>query len=300
MKRSKHWLWVIAIITVTLVVIFIWQRNILFNYGKKGGSRPHVSVKEIKVNDIGEDRISMTAKLMVSNPLLIPLNADSLQYHLFVDSTKIMDSEFTKALTINALDSTMVVLPIEVDRKRLSKVFKRFADNNSDSADYTLKAKLYFDAPVAGNKIFVKNETRRGPAFRPLVLRTEHKEIEKFGFKHSDVSASLIVENPNLFEISVKNVVYELTIGKDFRLEGAIQKVTRVPARAAVTLPLKMDIHTKNLGRLAWQALFEKKHTPFQMVLSCRMATDNDIFKNTRLMIRREGSLDELKKALPK
>ena len=185
MKKSRTWLWAVIALVAVLLIVFFWQRTILRQYGKKGGSKPHLSVKEIRVQDIGEDRISMTAKLMVSNPLLIELNADSLTYELSIDSTKVMQSKFVKKLSIKSMDSAMIVLPLEVDRSRLTSVFNHFERNNSDSASYTLKTKLYLKVPIAGEKTFEKNETRRAPAFRPLKVKTENRKIEKFGFKHS-------------------------------------------------------------------------------------------------------------------
>lgn len=294
MSRSKTWLWPIAAVIVAMVILFVWQKDILVNYGKKGGSRPHISVKEIRVHDIGDDRIAMTARVMVSNPLLIELNADSLLYALFIDSIEVMKSKFVKRVSIKSLDSAVIVLPLDVDRSRLNAVFARFERNHSDSADYVLKTKLYLDVPVAGNKTFEKNEARRGPAFRPLKVMTDHRKIEKFGLKHSEVSVSLIVENPNAFEIGVKDVDYDLAVGQDLHMRGDLHKTTLIAARSTISLPLEMDVHTKNITRLAWQVLFEKKHTPFEIQLSCKIATDNDVFKDTRLNIKRSGRLNEL------
>ena len=297
--RSKVWLWAAILVVLILGVLFIWQRSIILNYGKKGGSKPHLSVKRINVHDIGEDRISMTAQIMVSNPLLIELNADKLEYELFVDSVKIMETEFVKPVTIKALDSIMLVLPIEVLRTKLIEVMDRFEKHNTDSADYTLEARLHFELPVAGEKTYVVNETRRGPAFRMLRLRTEDIDIEKFGFRNSDLSMLLIIENPNLFEIAIRNVDYDLFIGKDFHMDGEVKKVIRIPARSTISLPLEMDVQTKNIARLTWQVLFEKKHTPFHIDFVCRIVANDDTFRDTRLQVKRSGKLDELKKTLP-
>ena len=294
MRRSKNWLWAFAAVALALLILFIWQKDIFLNYGKKGGSKPHISVKEIRVHDIGDDRIAMTARVMVSNPLLIQLNADSLVYALYIDSVPVMESRFVKRVSIKSLDSTMIVLPLDVDRSRLNTVFARFERNDSDSADYVLKTKLYLDVPVAGNKTFEKNETRRGPAFRPLKVKTNHRKIEKFGLKHSEVSVSLILENPNAFEIGVKDVDYDLTVGQDLHMRGDLHKTTLIGPRSTISLPLEMDVHTKNITRLAWQVLFEKSHTPFEIQLKCKIATDNDVFKDTRLNVKRSGRLDDL------
>jgi LEA14-like dessication related protein len=110
---------------------------------------------------------------------------------------------------------------------------------------------------------------------------------------------SLRVENPNLFPLTVSNVIYELIIGKDFRLDGRVNDVTTIPARSSITLPLKMDVHTKNIPRFSWQVLFEKKHTPFRINFRCKIVSTNDTFKDTRLVATRKGTLDELKKTFP-
>lgn len=282
---------------IIIGTLFLWQRSIILQYGKEGGEKPHLSVKEIKVHDVGENEVSMTAKVMVSNPLLIKLDADRLQYSLFIDSTKILETDFVKPVSINALDSIMLEVPMVVLRKKLVAVMDRFDRNVTDSANYTLRAKLFFRLPVAGVKSYVVNQTQRGPAFRMLNLKSEDIDIETFGFRHSDVSMSLRVENPNLFPLTVSNVIYELIIGKDFRLDGKVNNVTTIPARSSITLPLKMDVHTKNIPRLSWQVLFEKKHTPFRINLRCKIVSTDDRFKDTRLFATRKGTLDELKKA---
>ena len=296
--RSKAWLWVAIVVVLILGVLFFWQRSILLNYGKKGGSKPHLSVKRINVRDIGEDRIHMTAQLMVSNPLLIELNADKLEYELYVDSVKIMETEFVKPVRIKALDSIMLVLPIEVLRKNLTHVMERFEKHNTDSAAYTLKARLHFTLPVAGEKIYKVNETQRGPAFRMLRLQTEDVDIEKFGFRNSDLSMSLIIENPNLFGIAIRDVDYDLFIGKDFHMDGEVKKTITIPPRSTISLPLEMDVQTRNIARLTWQVLFEKKHTPFHIDFTCKIVATDDTFKDARLQVKRSGKLDELKKTL--
>jgi LEA14-like dessication related protein len=300
--KSKAWLWAILLVIATFVILGLWQRSLILNYGKKGGSKPHVSVKQIIVHDIGEQRISMTGQIMVSNPLLVELKADRLQYQVFIDSIKILETEFVKPVKIKALDSIMMVLPLDLLTRPLLEILNQLEKNGTDSADYTIRSKVYFELPIVGKKTYVVNETHRAPAYRLLKLRIEDVDIEKFGFKNTDLGVSLVVENPNIFPMSMRDVDYDLTIGKDFHLEGKVKNVTHLPARSNIALPLKMDVHTQNLPRLAWQVLLEKKHTPYQINFRCKMVSADDSFKDTRFIVTQDGRLDEikkLKKALP-
>jgi LEA14-like dessication related protein len=295
-KRRKIWLWIFVFILVIITSLVLWQRDILLNYGKRGGSKPHLSIKKIFIHDIGEKRIYLTARVMVSNPLLIALDADKLQYELLVDSVKILETEWTKPIRIKPLDSMLLEVPIVLLRDRFQAVLDRFERNDSDSANYTLKARLYLKVPVAGDKTYTMNQTRRAPAFRLLKLRTEDIDIEKFGLKNSDVSMKLIVENPNRIAINVRDIDYHLTIGNDLRMEGELPGMINIPARSTITLPLDIDVRTRNITRLAWQVLFEKKHTPFHMDFRCHVVSTDDTFKNLRIAATRDGKLDELKK----
>lgn len=297
--KRMRWLIAAAILVVVLVIIFLWQRNLLLNYNQRGGSKPHLSVKQIHVHDIGADKISMTARIMVSNPLLIELRADKLEYELLIDSVLVMQTEFKRHVAIKSLDSVMLTLPIEVLRDSVVQVLDRFKKDNADSAVYTLKARLYFEVPVAGDKIYKVNEAKKGPAFRLLEVHTKDVDIEKFGLRNSDLSMSLVVENPNSFPIAIKDVDYKLLIGKDFRMSGHVDDVIDIPARSTIELPLEMDIHTNNLPRLTWQVLFEKKHTPFEIDFEGKIVGTDETFRDTRLHLRRTGRVDELKKLVP-
>ena len=300
--KIKAWMWAIILVIITILILGLWQRSIFVNYGKKGGSKPHVSVKKIIVHDIGEDRISMTAQMMVSNPLLIDLKAERLQYQVLIDSVKILETEFIQPVNIKPLDSIMIALPIELLTRPLANLLNQYDINGVDSADYTLKSKLYFELPIVGKKTYTVNRTWRGPAYRLIKLRIEDVDIEKFRLKDSDLSMSLVVENPNIFPISMRDVDYDLTIGKDFHMQGKVKNITHLPARSNITLPLELDVHTKNIPRLAWQVLFEKKHTPYRINFRCEMVSENDTFKDTRFIVTQNGTLDEfkkLKKTLP-
>jgi hypothetical protein len=55
-------------------------------------------------------------------------------------------------------------------------------------------------------------------------------------------------------------------------VDGEVNKIISIPARSTISLPLEMDVQTKNIARLTRQVFFKKKHTPFHIHFGRKIA----------------------------
>lgn len=299
MNRTR---WLIILVLLALLAAGGWwffrSRDTGDTNGSGGNSlslKPHLSVASVNVTDIDPDRIKMTARMFLSNPLPIEFKSKRLDYQLLIDSVKILESSYSKPISIRSSDSAVIELPMELLIEKLGRVLKRFEANKTDSADYTLQATVYADVPIAGERQFNFDQTKRLPAVRLPKIKLEKVDMGKLGLKESNLKAIITVTNPNQFPIKYRDARYTAKVGEDLNVSGQIPGVVSVPARGSAPVTINMDIRTGNVGRLAWKALFNKKDVPLQVNFRAKLVTENDLLKNSNMAFKVNSTLDELK-----
>jgi LEA14-like dessication related protein len=297
---KKRW-WVLVSIIVILSA-FIWWWRMPHSSLKDEATKlaPEVEVSAVRISDIADDRIKLTSRIILSNPLPVELNTDKLDYEIFIDSVKVIQSSYTKPLKIGVTSDETIDVPMEILAEPMKRVLKSFEASNSDSATYKMKSSFEVDVPIAGNRIFKMEITRKLPAFRVPTGKLDDIDIHKLGFKESSLDMVLMIENRNIFPLKLKDGRYTMTIDKDLEMEGTMEKNIDIPPKSKVPISMMLVIKTARISKLAWKALFEKKDTYFELVFKGKLDTENQMLHNSNIEMNIKGTLDELKESKKK
>jgi LEA14-like dessication related protein len=290
--KSRGWLLAIAFVVIAINLIW-WMRR------EKGSVipklKPTLSVAAVSIEDIGDKKIKMNAKVMLKNPLPLELTTNRLNYQLLINGKEVLKSAYEKRLTIRSNDSSLIEMPMEILIKPIASVLKRLDKQKADSADYTLKAVMALKMPIGKERRFTFDETKRLPAFRLPKMHSEDLDIKKLQWTKSTVNMDVIIENPNLFPFKMKDAEYGVTLGKELVMGASIKGVTDIPAKSTVKVPVQMEIKNKQMGKLRWKTLV-KDETPFAVDFVCKIVSDNQMLNNSKMAMRTNGQLSDLKK----
>lgn len=296
-RSGKKWLIALAIVALLLIGFWLWWRAPDSSI-KKGAAhlKPGLSIASFDITNIEKDRISATSKMVLRNNLPIEVKTNRLDYTIYIDSAKVIEDSYSKPITIRSSDTTAIRLPMEILFKNLSAVLKKFDDKKVDSADYTIKAVFQIDVPIAGERNFTMNFSKRLPALRMLKAKMGNIDISKFGLKESVIDIAINIENPNAFPIKLKDGKYKMSIDNDENvMEGAIQKVVNIPAHGSAPVSMHVEMKTMKIPKLGWKMLFDKKDTQFKLNFSSKLMSDNGMLNNSKMAFNMDGTLDELK-----
>ncbi len=148
---------------------------------------PELSVASLNITDIDQDKISATSNVILRNNLPVEVKTNRLDYVIYIDSAKVIEDSYSKPITIRSSDTTAIRLPMEIMFREMTAVLKRFENKNIDSADYSMKATFQVDVPVAGERNFTMNFSKRLPALRLLKAKMRNIDIGKVGLKESSL-----------------------------------------------------------------------------------------------------------------
>ncbi|HLL41657.1 MAG TPA: LEA type 2 family protein [Segetibacter sp.] len=295
-RRGRKWLIALAIVALLVVGFWLWWRSPNSSI-KEGAGRlvPELSVASLNITDIDQNKISATSNIILRNNLPVEVKTNRLDYVIYIDSAKVIEDSYSKPVTIRSSDTTSIRLPMEIMFRNMAAVLKRFEDKNIDSADYSMKATFQVDVPVAGERNFTMNFSKRLPALRLLKAKMGNIDIGKLGFKESSLDMTVNVQNPNAFPIKMKDGKYKLSIDNDANvMEGVMEKVVNIPAHGTAPVSMHVDMKTMKIPELGWKMLFDKKDTRFKLNFSGKLMSENGMLNNSNMAFNMDGTLDEL------
>src|ERR1700712_473403 len=223
MKVKKGWIAFVLLAVFVMGAIF-WWRSPSSKPAKKDLVKhlaPTILVTSMNITDIDKDRIKIKSKVSLKNPLPVDLSAKGLTYQIFIDSEKILQDDYAKPIRIRSKDSTTIELPMELFAKPLKEILEYFDKNKVDSADYSIKAMVKVQVPVAGQRDFAMNLSKRLPAIRIPKVKVEHVDLHPFKLKKEGCDVEVKVSNPNLFPLKMKDAVFSFGIGNgDIQMDG--------------------------------------------------------------------------------
>jgi len=228
----------------------------------------------------------------------VAIHAKNLQYALYIDSILVLKDTYKKPLSINASDSSVIHLPMELLAKPMAQVLKYFDKHKIDSADYTMKASFQLDVPVAGNRNFDMDVSKRLPALRLPKIHVKDVDLHALRLKKKGVDMVVQVINPNLFPLKMKDGKFSLAVEDDMKMNGTLEKVIDIPARGTQDVSMHADVtESSNMLKTGWKFLARKEETQFTYNFRCKLITENGMLSNSTMATKMQGTLAELANA---
>ena len=283
----------IAILTIGGVLWFKKYRN--ENENPVSGVLPKVEMGFGHITNITDSTIDLRLDLLVHNPLPIKFDIKDFNYFVQMNGVTIVENDYTKPLIIKAHDSVMVALPTKLKIKKLSLEGKSEAAKGEDSANYHFEGLFHLQKPFLGKDTIRLAIDKRLPLYQLPKVEIVGYDMEKFRLSKSEIVIKLKFTNKNAFGIQFRDPSYVVDLGKQKRLaEGHVTSLTKVPAKKSEFFEIPLSINMGKLLKAAGQLIAHGKSVPFSLYFKSKLASENDIFKNSDVNIVVDGELKDL------
>ena len=301
--KGRKWLIVLAVLVGLGIAGWMGWKYFTPKETKKEVAKklmPEISVAGLNISDIDDNRIKMTSKVMLKNPLPVDINTKQLDYEIYIDSVKVIEESYNKPISIRSSDSTVIQLPMELLAQPMARILKYFDQEKIDSADYTMKARFAVDVPIAGVRNFNLELSKRLPALRIPKATVKDVDLNLLKMKKEGVDMVVHITNPNVFPIKMKDGSFEFKIEDDLEMEGVLEKVINIPARGSQDVSMHADLKEGKVLKVGWDMLTNKNDTHFSYKFTCKLMSDNGMLDNSTIATTMKGSLNELLNAVKK
>ena len=295
--RFNKWYMILLLILLLAGAGIWWWKSPNSDQAKEkvaGKVMPTIGVASTKITDIDAERIKLVSQVTLHNPLPVDIQTNRLNYIIYIDSVKVIEDAYEKPIHIQSSDSSTLTLPMQVLAKPLAQVLKYFTDNKIDSADYSMKASFEVDVPIAGERKFNMDISRRMPALRIPKVDVKHVDLNALQLKSKGMDIEMEVYNPNLFPLKFSNGKFHFGVENSLEMDGVLEKTIRIPAKSTQNVSIHAQVTDGNMLKTGWKILTDKKDTQFTGKFTGNIDSENKMLSNSKMETTMTGTLAEI------
>ena len=173
-------------LSLVLLLVLLGGGVFAYRWYKATDGNPLAAFKEPKVDlygffitSVNFQRTVADVQLLGENNSPVGLDADSLQYEVYIEGTEVTRGSYNRPIHLKASDTTLITLPVTLDNQKLLRTL-RGLEGQRDSADYTFKARVFADLPLLKGKPLQIKFTRRMPVYLIPELKMLEEQLRKF------------------------------------------------------------------------------------------------------------------------
>jgi len=294
MKKKILLLILLVILIIVVIGVIKWLR---FRDDQKYPTvfEPRLEFGIVNIHEIDKDKIQLDASMMMTNPLPVGINLDSMEYVVYINQKEVIKSTYPKPFHLKGTDSTMVHFPVTIKTKVLGDILNTLENKNIDSADYTVEGRIFLSLPILKDKFHRFTITRRLPAMRIPEVALTKIQVKKFGLKHSKLMINAKINNPNVFTVNLKKLKYQVYMDDDSLADGMIDTLISLRAKEEVPVTIPVDLSLKEAAEAGWDLIFNSEKTRYRFTMQTTVGSEYNMLKNSKLRVESEGSLKEIK-----
>lgn len=305
--RKTGWIIALGLLLIGGIVAYLWYDRVRRTAETETGAndntlQPRLELSRFDISDVGAESVKLNAYILIDNPLPVAFRANSLSYTVSIDSTTVVRSRYAKPISLEATDSTTLMLPMTIPLKKLGAVLKRLEQSGQDSTDYAVRATVNLDVPLLGQKTLTLAHSRRMPTVYLPGIKVNDIDLGKLSLKQTDLAANVSIRNPNVFPLTITDTRYTISIDNELIAEGSQPEPILIKKQATMPVVFPVTIKPGRLAGLTGKMLFNKKDTPMKITFRCSILDkrDNPSFKNSKLALNITGTMDEFVKRVKK
>jgi len=259
---------------------------------------PRLELSQVDITSLTSEKTEMTVNVLIKNQIPLAFTADSLQYRIFINDREVMKDHYKKSITLKSNDISRISLPITIFNRDLISVLKANERENIDSVEYRFRVSFFTD--ILFKKQFDVDIKKFLPLIHIPVVKSGHIEISSLNFSGAVFKLIVSIKNQNVFSLKSKNIAYELSIEDNKLIKGIIPGLTDIHKKSVTDLTIPITISFKEVGKTLFDLLKKGNNVGYKLHLTFRIESENNMMKNSKVILESEGSVKSLMKALKK
>ncbi|WP_428243613.1 LEA type 2 family protein [Gynuella sp.] len=215
--------------------------------------KPKASVTSASVKSLSLDQATVLVDVVLTNPNPFTLHAVGFDMNMAIDGHRLAAvSQPDSKLAIPANGRNKMQLPVTLRYQDVIAAVGSIANENA--LNYALDGTVFVDVPVLGNLGLPLKFTGSLPVPRLPQITLKDISLESINLSGAKLKVDLDVTNPNIFDVNLKSVNYDLMANGKSLTDGALKQIKlRQGKTQNVTIPL--SVSTTNMGLTLYRLL---------------------------------------------
>lgn len=253
---------------------------------------PELRATIIEIKNISRQKTEMNVKMLVANPLPFKVGADSIAYEFFISDSSVLKTTHRQSVSLNASDTSWILIPITLDNQKLVSVLERADKNGFDSVYYEVRGSFYSN--LLNDKKFNFHYGKRLPLVHIPKVEIGRVEIDSANFNRFKLLIHATVKNENVFPFDSKDISYRFAVAGNPWIKGFKPGLTDIPADTTVELVFPVTVSLEEVGETVFTFLRKGRNIGYAFEADLRIVADNKMLANSLVIITSDGMIREV------
>jgi len=243
--------------------------------------KPTAKIAGTQIKKLAMDQVDLDVELEIDNPNPIAIDMSGFTYEVFVNDKLFTKGEQTQKNTIAAASVSKTSFPVTLVYSELKKVFKDV--KNLNEINYKIKTQVNVDLPVVGTIPVNAADTGKLPIPKIPKISVSNIKLGKMDFKTADVMLTLDVENPNIFDIDITSLIYDINVAGITWVKSSLKKPVELKNAAHSKVDIPITINIWDVGGSVLESLTKQKPLSYNVTGNMAVNTDLPLFQDIKL-----------------
>lgn len=250
--------------------------------------KPTAQLTGARLANISFDQVDLVFDLEVENKNPIELDLAGLDYDFKIEDQSLVSGVTAKAIKLKANGTSPVELPVTLKFDDLKNLPGELW--NKDKLAYDLQTTFNIMLPVIGNYAIPVSKQGELPVPKIPGIKLKGVKIKNLSFTSADLVAQVEVDNPNDFDMAVRNFNYQLNINQVQWGQGEISKSNNIPGKGKGVIDIPVKLNLLSIGSAASSLLKKGSSLEYQLKGNATLDTGLELLNGYNLPLDIKGT----------
>ncbi|WP_029933788.1 LEA type 2 family protein [Thiomicrospira pelophila] len=213
---------------------------------QKNIQKPSAELAGVELSALDFESATLVMLVDVKNPNPVSVPLKGFDYALDVMKAPFLSGENHQKKMLNAQSTTRIQIPIKVPFAQVFDTVKNASGKNE--VPFGLQATVILDLPILGATHLKLNHEGMLPIPRLPKLSVDRIEVKNISLVSVDLNIQLMLHNPNVFDVKLEQLNYELLVSGKPWLNSRQDKIVTAKAGQDVMINLPVSASFKDIG----------------------------------------------------
>ena len=214
---------------------------------------PELRLEQVELMRLTPTNAELVGHFTVNNPNGFGVSMGALDYRLSMNESEVLAGVQEQGQRLEAGAETQVSVPLVLSFAELATLVQGFSSQSE--IDYELAGGMRFEVPVAGSIRVPARTTGSLPVPRLPTVSIQGLKVEQVSLSGAAMVLSLQLNNPNVFELLIEDLSYELALEHEPVASGTTRQRVRLAAESDGLLEIPLEVSFLAAGRSLYMAL---------------------------------------------
>jgi LEA14-like dessication related protein len=277
-----------SIISTGLITLLVLLATGCANIEKQIDTiKPSAELLGTRLTNINFDQVDLVVDVAVNNRNPFSLRMAGLDYELVIAEHSVISGVMAQGLKLSKSSVSKIAVPVTLkfdDLKQLpGELWK------SDQFEYHMFTDIHLDLPVIGKYSIPVSTKGELPVPKIPSVRMQKVRVVSLNLASADIVADIEIDNPNAFDLGLRNFNYKLDINQQTWGQGTGSSPKSIPQKSTGTIQVPLTLNLLTMGQSVYQLLNGDQRMSYQLSGDITIDTGLNFLRDYKMPLNISG-----------